>query len=421
MRYPFSRLLACIAAGTLTAACAGCFRSGAGTAPPGTAAERPAVVLVSLDGFRWDYVHRGITPNLDRIAEGGVRADGLIPSFPSKTFPNHYTLVTGLYPDNHGIVANTLYDPEFDDRFSMYHRETVRDGRWWGGEPVWVTAEARGLTTAPGVWPGSEAAIGGLRPQHWMAYDGAIPYDSRVDGVLSLLDLPAEERPVFLTLYFSSPDAAGHVSDPDSEAVNPAIAEVDAAVGRLLDGLDGRRMWDVVNVIVVSDHGMTPIQRDRVIFLDDYLDISAVEVVDWNPVLAVWPEPADVDRVYAALSGAHPHLQVYRKDEFPARLHYGRHRRVAPVTGLADPGWSIATHDRFDERPDRYDGGNHGYDPASRDMQGVFMARGPAFRERMRVDAFSNVHVYPLIMKILALPAASSDGSLEAVEAMLVR
>lgn len=375
---------------------------------------------MSADGFRWDYVDRGITPNVQRLTEEGVRGT-LVPSFPTKTFPNHYTLVTGLYPDHHGIVANSFWDPSRAERFSMYDRAKVRDGSWWGGEPVWVAAERSGHATAPLFWPGSEAAIEGIRPSHWLPYDGRMSNFARVDWVLGLLDREGRERPVFLTLYFSDTDDLGHAVDPDTDAVDAAIVAIDDAIGRLVDGIEARSLWSTVNLIFVSDHGMTPIQDDQVIFLDDYVDLSRVRIADWNPVVSIWPHEGEEDSVHLALSGAHPRLRVFRRADLPARLHYGASSRVAPITGIADAGWSITSHAYFASERHRFSGGNHGFEPSVKDMQAVLIGRGPAFRRGIRIGAVENVHVYSLIMEVLGLPAAPSDGSLSAVEDMLAR
>lgn len=384
-------------------------------------AERHPLILISFDGFRWDYPDRGVSPNLEALADRGVRAEALIPSFPTKTFPNHYTMVTGLVPDRHGMVANTMWDPEFETRFSMSKREEVRDARWWGGEPVWVTAERRGLATAPLFWPGSEAAIAGVHPTHWLPYDGEMTHAERVDWVLELLDLPPDRRPVFLTLYFAQTDEVGHVWGPESARVDSAVSSVDRALGRLVDGLAERGMTDEVNLVVVSDHGMIATSRDRVIFADDYVDLDVARPVDWNPVLALWPDTEDVSLVYDALKGAHPEMAVYLRSEIPADLRYGAHPRTPPILGIATPGWSITSHEYYDQRPDRFDGGNHGYDPAAKGMHGVFVAAGPDFRRGVRVPALRNVHVYSLIMAALDLPPAESDGDLDAVPGILAR
>jgi predicted AlkP superfamily pyrophosphatase or phosphodiesterase len=370
----------------------------------------PAVLLVSIDGFRADYIERGLTPNLLRIGAEGVRADGLEPSFPTKTFPNHYSIVTGLVPDHHGIVANNIWDPDLEADFCLSDREAVGDGRWWGGEPVWVAAERAGLPTAPLFWPGSEAEIAGVRPTHWLPYDGAMEASARIEWLLDRLDRPPPDGVAFATLYFDDVDAAGHRHGPDAAATDSAIAAVDAAIGLLLGRLADRGLSNHVNLIVVSDHGMSPTSRDRVILVDDYLDPAGTRISDWNPLLAIWPAAGDEDRVYEALRGAHPHLQAWRKHEVPARFCFGTNRRVAPVLALADPGWTITTRSRYEADPGSYDGGNHGYDNAAEDMLGLFVARGPGLRPGLRVPVLRNIDVYPLLMALLRLPPRETDA-----------
>jgi predicted AlkP superfamily pyrophosphatase or phosphodiesterase len=387
-----------------------------GNAPADTGAY---LLMVSFDGFRWDYLDRGVTPNVDRIAARGVRAEGLVPAFPTKTFPNHYTMVTGLVPDHHGIVANSMYDPDFDATFSMSDRTSVQDGRWWGGVPVWVTAERHGMRTAPMFWAGSEAKIDGVSASYWMPFDMHTSYPDRVTWVLDKLDLPQGERPRFLTAYFEATDHVGHNSGPDSDEILGAIAEVDAALGQLLDGIESRGLTDRTDIIVVSDHGMSPTSRDRVMFVDDYVDLDVARPIDWNPVLALWPAEEDRESVYAALHHAHPHVTVYWKDSIPAEYEYGTHRRVAPIIAIADDGWSITTHPYYDPAPGLADGGTHGFDHRAPDMRGIFVAAGPSFKTGVRVPAFRNVHVYPLLMEILGLPAEPSDGDLAATEGIL--
>ncbi|MFQ5747730.1 MAG: ectonucleotide pyrophosphatase/phosphodiesterase [Gemmatimonadota bacterium] len=403
----------------LTFACSGP-TSQAGTAlEPDTTGLRPTVILVSLDAFRADYLDRGVTPNLSTLAAGGVRARALVPSFPSKTFPNHYTEVTGLYPGHHGIVANNMFDPATGARFSLGDRSAVTDGSWWGGEPIWVTATRRGVPTAPYFWPGSEAAIQGVRPTYWVPFDASVSRDERLGRLLGLLDLPPARRPVFLTLYFSDADRAGHRWGPNSAQIDSTLAELDASIGELLDGLRARGLLDRVNLILTSDHGMSAVDTSRVIFLDDYLDLTTVDVVDWSPVLSLWPHAGEEDHAFAALAGAHPRLSVYRKADIPARFHYSGHRRVPPILGVADPGWNIGTHVFFDVNPSFYQGGNHGYDNLAPEMAGLFVASGPAFRQGLLAAPFQNVHVYPLVMQILGLRAAPGDGSLDSVRALL--
>ncbi|MEE9562390.1 MAG: ectonucleotide pyrophosphatase/phosphodiesterase [Thermoanaerobaculia bacterium] len=384
-----------------------------GAAPP------DLVLLVGIDALGWDFLSRAKTPNLDRLAAGGVTTERLVPVFPSKTFPNFYSIATGLYPAHHGIVANNMYDPDLDAWFQLNDRSAVGDGRWWAGEPIWVTVEKAGLKAAAFFWPGTEARIQGVRPSHWQLYDESVPNRARVDQVLGWLDLPADQLPSLITLYFSDVDTAAHVYDLESKQVRRAVRAVDRAMGRLLAGLEKRGIFAQTNIVVVSDHGMTPISPDRVIYLDDYLDGSLVELVDWNPVLALRPRPGREEEVYAALAGAHPHLQVYRKDDLPDRFHYRDHRRIQPIIGLADEGWSITSRSRERRQRDRYRGANHGYDNQLLSMGATFVAAGPAFHQGQVVPPFENIHIYELLCALLGLEPAPNDGDLEVVRGVL--
>jgi predicted AlkP superfamily pyrophosphatase or phosphodiesterase len=244
-------------------------------------------------------------------------------------------------------------------------------------------------------------------------------YEARVDWVLDRLE-GVDGAPVrFATLYFDAVDTAGHEFGPGAPETRAAEAKVDSLIGRLVDGLETRGLAGRVDVIVVSDHGMSQLSRDRVIFLDDYLDPESTHVVDWSPVLAIWPED-DTGREYDILKAAHPHLHIYHPDEIPARYGFGTHQRVAPVIGIVDLGWSLTTHGYFDRNPERFDGGNHGYDQNSDDMRALFVAAGPSFRGGVVVPPFPNVDVYELMMQILGLPPEPGDGRLERVAPLLV-
>ena len=373
---------------------------------------RPTVVLVSIDGFRSDYFDRFASPNLHRLAARGVRAP-LVPVFPSKTFPNHYSIVTGLYPEHHGVVENTMYDPSFDALFQISDSAAVADARWWGGEPLWVTVERQGQIAASCFWPGSEAPIDGIRPHYWLHYDSRVPDSTRVRQVLDWLSLSAAVRPTFVTLYFSAVDHAGHESGPDSPALPQAVLQIDAAMGRLLDGLDARGLTDRVNVIVVADHGMSPISPDSVVALDEYFAPDALlRTTGGNPDLGLWPRPGLEDSVVRALAGKNPHLMVWRRDSIPERFHYRASSRIPPVLALALPGWSVARR-RSDvaSRPAQFSGGTHGYDDTVTVMRALFVAAGPAFRQGAMAAPFRNIHIYDLIAGILGLAPAPNDGS----------
>lgn len=379
-----------------------------------------AVLLVSLDGFRADYYDPQNTPGLARLARRGVRAEAMVPSFPTKTFPNHFTLVTGLVPDHHGVVANNMWDPQTGKSFGLGDRAAVGSADWYEGIPVWQTAERLGLATAPMFWPGSEAALGGHRPTYWLPYDGDMPYPDRVAWVLDRIEGRRGPPAAFATLYFDAVDVAGHRHGPDAPATRAAVAMVDSMIGLVLDGLAERALADRVDVIVVSDHGMSQLSPDRVIFLDDYLDLDSVRVVDWSPVLALWPEPEDVDTALEALAGLPPSLAVYRRSDIPAAYEFGTHRRVAPIVGIAEPGWSVTTREYFARNADRFTGGTHGYDHQSTDMRALFVAAGPSFRALEEpVVPFPNTDVYELMMRILALPPQPGDGDFDRVAHLL--
>lgn len=388
-----------------------------GPAPVVRSGDR-AVVLVSLDAFRWDYLDRPGAKNLRALAARGVRAERMIPSFPSLTFPNHYTLVTGLYPEHHGIVSNTMRDSVLGS-FRISDSIAVTDARWWGGEPIWVTAVRQGRRAGAVFWPGSEAAIGGVRPTRWMKFNDSFSNSARVDSVLTWLTLPASQAMSLVTLYYSDVDHAGHDAGPATPAVDSAIALVDSMVGLLVKGIEARGLSGRVNLIVVADHGMTPLAPERSIFLEDYIAMDDVDVVDWGSMGALRPKPGKLEEVYAKLQHANPHVAVYRKADVPARFHYNSNPRITPLVLIAEDGWTITTHARFAARPPR--GGAHGYDNQLISMGAMFVAAGPAFKSGLVVKPFQNVHVYDLICNLLGLKPAPNDGAMDSTRAMLVK
>jgi predicted AlkP superfamily pyrophosphatase or phosphodiesterase len=401
------RAAAAVAAACVAFACAGA-----------ALADEHPLILISIDGFRADYLDRGVSPTLSALAADGVRATAMRPSFPSLTFPNHYTLVTGLRPDHHGIVNNTMEDPAWPGvTFKLSDRAQVQDARWWNdAAPLWVSAEQQGVRTATMFWPGSEAAIRGVRPSHWKVYGvGEYPADARVDTVLSWLDLPAAQRPRFITLYFDDVDTAGHFDGPDSPKTNAAITHVDAAIGRLVAGLKARGLWTGTNLVVVADHGMAAIPADHVIYLDDLAPADSFRLVSGNAVGGVEPRPGRQADVENALLGAHPHFDCWRKSQIPAHLHYGTHRRVPAIVCLAEKGWLLRLH----SSKGHVLVGEHGYDPADPDMAALFVAHGPAFAHGVTLPAFDNVDVYPLLTTVLGVKPEPNDGHLDEVKAAL--
>jgi len=366
-------------------------------------------VLVSFDGFRWDYAARTETPSLDRLAAAGVRADRLVPVFPSKTFPAHYSLATGLYPGHHGILSNNLRDPRWSEEFHLARREEVENARWWGGEPVWVTAARQGVQSGVYFWPGSEAPVGGERPRWWFRYDGAVSWDARIDAALGWLALPAGERPGFVALYFEEPNDAGHEFGPDAPQVVDAVRRVDAALGRLLDGLSSRGIE--ANVVVVSDHGMTAVDERRVIVLDDHVRLFADEVFETGAIGQIYPRPGREATIFAALEHAHPQLAVYRRGAVPARLHLFDHPRTPPILLMPAPGWQVQTRERLASNEGLRVRGDHGNDPSSPEMHGIFYAAGPDLAQGVRLESVEQVDLYALLCRLLGIEPAPNDGS----------
>ena len=366
----------------------------------------PILVLVSFDGWRWDYFDRASTPNLHALAARGVRAEGLIPSFPSKTFPNHYTIVTGLYPEHHGIISNNMWDDAIGQKFSM-SADTAKDPRWWGGEPLWVTAIKQGRRASSMFWPGAEVEIGGVRPTEAKPYSDDFPNADRVQQVLAWLALPEGRRPSFITLYFSDVDTAGHDAGPNGAETLAAASRLDGLLGMLVAGIDRQGLTPRTSIVVVSDHGMSQTAEDRKIYLDDYVDMAAVNVVDWSPVLHIAPKTGTADALYAKLRDKHPALTVYRRAEIPAYLHFAGNPRIQPIIALAADGWAITTHTRDDSHPN---GGEHGYDGRYMSMHGLFVAAGPDVRPGMVVPEFENIHIYELMCRMLGLKPAKNDG-----------
>jgi predicted AlkP superfamily pyrophosphatase or phosphodiesterase len=375
-------------------------------------------LLISLDGFRWDYLQRPAAVHLRALAARGVQAERLVPAFPSKTFPNHITLVTGLYPEYHGIAANVMRDPLLG-RFATGNDPAVRDARWFTGDPIWTTAEKQGLRAAAYFWPGSEAPIGGVRPRWFYPFDVTTSRAARVTRVLDWLAMPDSAAPHLIAVYFSDVDTDGHNFGPNSPQTDAAIARVDSVIGAIVDGIAQLGATDRVNIVVVSDHGMTEVVAERTIALDDYVAMDSLDVADWSPVATIIPKPAAVDYVFDALRVAHPRLSVYRKGELPERLHYNTGAHVTPIVAIADEGWSISTRARMAQLPVGKTEGAHGYDNALPSMGALFVAAGPDIRRGVIVPAFSNVHVYSLLAALLRVPPAMTDGSVDSVRQML--
>lgn len=385
--------------------------SGCATPPP---AHRPAsLLLISVDGLRPTDVTPAAMPALSALGDANVRAEGMRPSYPALTFPNHYALVTGLRPDRHGIVHNSMADATLG-RFRTSDRAAVETGDWWGGTPVWVSVQRAGLRSATMFWPGSEAEIDGVRPWQWRPYrDGTGAADS-VAQVLHWLALPAGERPRFVTMYLDQVDEASHGHGPDSPQAAMARREVDAAIARLLQGLRDAGLADAVNLLVVSDHGFETIPPGHALRVEDMAPADVAEAVSDGQVIGFAPLPGKTAEAERLLLGRHAQYACWRKQELPARWHYGAHPRIPAIVCQMDAGWDALWPKKYATVMRHKDEtrGSHGFDPDLPSMRATFIAAGPAFAHGVRLPVFDNVDVYPLLMRLLALPAEPNDGDI---------
>lgn len=381
------------------------------------ATESTLTVLVSIDGFRPDYLERGETPTLNALAASGA-SGSLQPSFPSKTFPNHYTIVTGLTPDHNGIVNNTMEDARRPgDVFTLSDASVTSDPIWWEeGTPIWVSAEQQGIRSATMFWPGSDFEIHGTRPSTYAPFDQKLSDFGRVDMLLSWLDAPEAERPQFATLYFDTVDTAGHLYGPNSPKTASAIAQVDAAIGRFVDGLEARGLKDTTNLVIVSDHGMAPISDEKIISLDGMIAPDLVHTVWTGTFAGLSPLPGHEAEVEAALIGPHAHGECWTKETLPERFAYGTNARVPAIICLAETGWRYETADM---KAWRGAGGDHGFDPADPSMAALFIANGPDIAPGTDLGKFQNTSVYPLLAALAGIEPVANDGDIADVEAAL--
>ncbi|OOV26848.1 alkaline phosphatase family protein [Flavobacterium sp. LM5] len=372
---------------------------------------KPYVVLVSLDGFRWDYPDIFDTPNLDRLAQNGVKAKSMQPSYPTKTFPNHYSIVTGLYPDHHGIVNNNFYDKEIQKVFTL-KTAVKREAHFYGGNPIWNLAEQQGVKTACYYWPGSDTGV--KSPSIFKIYDDTVSYESRINTVIDWLSLSESERPHLITLYFDQPDKTGHDFGPLSAENKKTVTEVDAVIGQLMQRLDALPIGKEINLIVLSDHGMASISNDKKVAILDYLQpewYGYAAVI--NPIMSLEAKPEYTEAIANALKKV-PNIKWYPSAKVPKRLHFGANPRALDFVIEAEEGFSLVY------KPDqKVSGGTHGYDNDIQDMQAIFYAKGPNFKIGKKAKSFRNVSVYPLIAEILGLKTETIDGDLAEVKAML--
>lgn len=366
------------------------------------------VVILSLDGFRWDYPILANTPNLNSIAREGVKAEGLIPCYPSKTFPNHYSMATGLHPNNHGIVCNRFLDPDLG-YYAIGDRAAVENPAFYGGEPFWLTAERQGIKAATFYWVGSEAPIGGDYPSYWKRYDQTIPFENRIDTVIHWLSIPEDERPRVIAWYSHEPDWTAHRYGATGAETLARVEELDSLIGIFLDRLAQLPIASKVNVMVVSDHGMADISPEKYINLNRYVKRDWFDVITGgNPVYSLKPKDEFRDEALAALRSI-PNLKVWEREEIPSRYNYGSNPRIQDILIEAAEGYSVG----LSSDSTRYTGATHGYDNEHPDMLGIFFAKGPAFKKGFPHKAFMNTNLYTIITHIMGLEPAETDGNWE--------
>lgn len=377
---------------------------------------KPYVIMISIDGFRYDYAEKYNAQNLLRLSGQGVRATAMQPSFPSLTFPNHYTLATGMYPSHHGLVDNHFYDRKRDAIYKVGNREAVEEGTWYGGLPLWVLAEKQQMVSASYFWVGSESAIQNIRPTYYFKYQEKTGIDQRIQTVVNWLQLPVEQRPHLITFYFPEVDHMGHRYGPESDSVRNAVQFVDAAIGRMQEAVNKLNL--PVSFIIVSDHGMLKVDAEHSIALPDSPALKPLRIVPTGEKIILYGNnETEIKAAYDFLKQHENHFTAYLKKETPERWHYGQedvYNRIGDIIVVAEANYA------FGDPVKKMYPGHHGFDNNLTEMNAIFMAWGPAFKPHTRIATFENIHVYPLVARILGLDITQPiDGKLEILEPVL--
>uniref|UniRef100_A0A8B9SCF3 bis(5'-adenosyl)-triphosphatase n=1 Tax=Apteryx owenii TaxID=8824 RepID=A0A8B9SCF3_APTOW len=369
------------------------------------------LLLVSFDGFRADYLKTYKLPHLQEFIEDGVLVRQVTNTFITKTFPNHYSIVTGLYEESHGIVANDMYDADARKTFSQFNDS---DPFWWNeAVPIWVTNQQGNRTSAAAMWPGTDVKIHNTTPHFFMKYNFSVTFEERVEKIVMWLN--NSNPPVsFATLYWEEPDVSGHKYGPDdTENMRKVLEQVDNHIGFLTNKLKALGLWDTINVIITSDHGMAPCSAQKLIILDGCIGRNNYTLIDKSPVAAVLPR-RNKTYVYNLLKSCNDHMKVYLKEEIPDRFHYRHNKRIQPIILVADEGWTIVQNESLSKL------GDHGYDNALPSMHPFLAARGPAFRRGYKQSTMNNVDIYPMMCHILGLTPQPHNGTFSNAKCLLV-
>ena len=358
------------------------------------------VLLVSFDGFRYDYIDNVSTPSFDKVEKNGVKAESLVPVFPSLTFPNHYSIATGCYPDKHRIISNSFYSKTLNKTYSMYDKQSVLDSSFYGCEPIWMTAEKNGIKAASYFWVGSEAI--GKTPSIYKNYDSSISFTSRIDSVMAWFSLPKESRPNLALLYFNEPDHTGHMFGPNSMEIEDAIIQSDQILGYLLSQIELLDIKNNLDLIIVSDHGMSTVTEDKIIFLDDFIPKEEANYSGGGSILFLDRKKGGYSKrkIFRHIEFVE-YMTVYKKDKIPLQYHFVNEDSPDFLL-VANDGWFISDHESSD-KIGRTLNGMHGYDPINKTMHGIFYAKGPSFQSNYKVKSFDNIYIYPLICEILGI------------------
>jgi len=384
--------------------------------------NKPHLILISLDGMRWDYVDRFKPPHLSRFIENGVKAKSLIPSYPSKTFPNHYTIATGLYPDRHGLLGNNFYSYDKQVVYNIRDRNLVEDGSFYGGSPIWVEAHEAGMITASFFFVGTEADVKGIRPDYYMIYDKNIENESRVAQVLEWLSLPDDKRPRLITLYFSDMDDVGHRHGPNNDLIlGKTLFDLDEELGRLFMGIEQTGLN--VNVIIVSDHGMTEVPVDQFIPIEKIQNEDLYMTIDNGSIINIHlNDGISIDDALSYLKDIEGPFNVYQTASTPHFEYVPQNEDWGEIQVLPDDGYYFSNLRGINMRKKASWSvfGQHGFNPEMKDMHGIFYAQGPAFKNNYSISSIKNIHIYPLMCRILGLEIPKEiDGNINNINKVL--
>jgi predicted AlkP superfamily pyrophosphatase or phosphodiesterase len=384
--------------------------------------EKPYLILISLDGFRWDYVERFQPPNIVNFIKNGVQAESLIPSFPSKTFPNHYSIATGMYPENHGIIGNSFYSYDKNKLYRLANRETVEDGTFYKGTPIWVAAEKENMVSASFFFVGTEADVQVMHPSYYYTFDNSIKNEVRVKQALDWLVMPAKKRPHLITMYFSDMDDTGHDYGPSAdEKLKETLFALDKHLGNLFAGVAKTGL--PANIIIVSDHGMADIPVSKYLSIETIENDELYTTLNNGAIVNIHPkENVSIDSVYAYLKSKEQHFKVYKTDETPGFEYTPKNKDWGSVQVLPDYGYYFSStrgiEIRKQQKHTTY--GVHGYDSKQKDMHGIFYAKGPAFKDGFTSPSVKNIHIYPVMSYILGLETPDNiDGDLNEIKSVL--